>query len=299
MMTVSHQMDEIDGAPWADAAMFTSFGVRIGIRVNQSNVLGLLDGMLPPGCSPSSARSAHRLYSLIVGGSGQEGGIGRDNLLYDGEERLAKMPELAPVLKLLEINLRHTVAEMAPRRVFVHAGVVEHRGRAIVIPGSSMAGKSTLVSELIKKGATYYSDEYAVLDEKGLVYPFPKPVSLRTQGSFEAIDYDVDLFGATTGVKPVPIGLVVIARYSAGARWRPRTLTQAQGVLALLSHSIAARRDPRRVMSSLRRALASALVIKGMRGEASGLAEHLLERLEYEDREKAVSSQFRREGKNR
>jgi hypothetical protein len=280
MTAGSHQIDELSGMRWADAAMFTSFGVRIGIRVSVPSAASLLEGVLPPGSSPSSARGAHRLYSLVVGASESERGIRRDTLLYDGEQRLAKMPDLAPVLKLLEINLRHTVAEMAPRRVYVHAGVVEHRGRAIVIPGSSMAGKSTLVSELIKRGATYYSDEYAVLDEKGLVHPFPKPVSLRPRGSYEAIDYAADRFGATIGIKPVPVGMVVIARYAAGARWRPRTLTPAQGVLALLSHAIAARRDPRRVMSSLRCALASALTIKGMRGEASDLADHLLEQLE-------------------
>ena len=39
------------------------------------------------------------------------------------------------------------------------------RGRAIVIPGRTFSGKSTLVAELVRAGATYYSDEYAVEDE--------------------------------------------------------------------------------------------------------------------------------------
>jgi hypothetical protein len=34
----------------------------------------------------------------------------------------------------------------------------------------SYSGKTTLVSELIRAGATYYSDEYAVIDERGRVH---------------------------------------------------------------------------------------------------------------------------------
>jgi hypothetical protein len=178
---------------------------------------------------------------------------------------------------------------MAPRRVFVHAGVVAHRGRAIVIPGRTMSGKSTLVAELIKRGATYFSDEYAVLDEKGWVHPFAKPVSLREAGpAYDAIDYAAGHFGAPTGVAAVPIGLVVITRYVAGAKWQPRTVTHGQGALAMLSHCIAARHQPGRVMATLRRALAEAAMHKGVRGEAAELAEHLLEGLEREAHDGAL-----------
>jgi hypothetical protein len=273
-------MDKIDRLGWADGLMFSSFGVRIGIRVNQPDFGRSLEGLLPPGHKATSSSAVNRLYSLVVGGSPQERGVRRLNILYDGAQRLARERDLAPVLKVLEAQIRRTVAEMAPRRVFVHAGVVELRGRAIVIPGPSMSGKSTLVSELIRRGATYYSDEYAVLDDKGFVYPFAKPISLRLPGSFEGINWEVEQFGATTGVKSVPIGLVAITRYEAGAKWRPRKLTPGQGALALLSHSVAARRQPGRVMGSLRRALGATLILKGVRGEASELAQQLLETLE-------------------
>jgi serine kinase of HPr protein (carbohydrate metabolism regulator) len=221
-----------------------------------------------------------RLYSLVLDGPTDEHGMARLGSLYDGAERLAKEHELGPVLKFLEARLRQTVAEMAPRRVFVHAGVVAHRGRAIVIPGPSMSGKSTLVAELIKCGATYYSDEYAVVDDKGMVYPFAKPISLRAPGSFEGIDCAAEQFGAAIGAKSVPIGLVLVTRYAAEAKWHPRKLTPAQGALALLAHSIAARNRPRRVMATLSQALEKALVLKGARGDASGLAQQLLEVLD-------------------
>jgi hypothetical protein len=31
------------------------------------------------------------------------------------------------------------------------------------------------VAELVRAGATYYSDEFAVLDSRGRVHPFPRP----------------------------------------------------------------------------------------------------------------------------
>jgi len=57
--------------------------------------------------------------------------------------------------------------------------VVAWRGRAILLPGRSYVGKSTLVMELVRAGAVYYSDEYAVLDARGRVHPFAQPVALR------------------------------------------------------------------------------------------------------------------------
>jgi hypothetical protein len=66
------------------------------------------------------------------------------------------------ILDAFENHLQLWVAEGAPRHAFVHAGVVGWRGRAMVIPRSSHSGKSTLAAALIRAGATYYSDEYAV-----------------------------------------------------------------------------------------------------------------------------------------
>ena len=270
--------ENIDRAPWADSLTFTSFGVRIGIRVNQPRFRKSLAALLPPGHKATPSTAPHRLYSLVIDDPDGERGVRRLGSLYEDSHALAKERELVPILKFLEARIRHTVAEMAPRRIFVHAGVVEFRGRAIVIPGPSMSGKSTLVSELIRHGATYYSDEYAVLDDKGMLYPFAKPLSLRSHGSYDAVDYNAKHFGAVNGVKSIPIGLVLVTRYATGARWRPRGITPGHGALALLSHCVAARREPQRVLTTLRHALAEALILKGVRGEASELAKQLLER---------------------
>ena len=59
----------------------------------------------------------------------------------------------------------------------MHAGVAVWNGAAILIPGRSHAGKSTLTKSLIDAGAVYYSDEFAPVLPNGFVIPYPKPLS--------------------------------------------------------------------------------------------------------------------------
>ncbi len=255
----------------------SAYGVRIGIRVSESGMMDDVVGQLPPGWKPASSPSVGQMYSLIVGGSGTRPGVRRLFLAYRGSLRIAREREATPMFDALKADLRLWVAERAPRRVFVHAGVVEWNGRAIVIPGRSYSGKSTLVAELLEAGATYYSDEYAVIDAKGLVHPFPVPVGMREPGGYASMPQPVSAFGATIGSKPIPVGLITSSRFRAGGSWRPRRLTPGQGVLELLANTVSARRKPDKVLSTLRAAVTGATVVKGSRGEASEVAARVLD----------------------
>jgi len=82
--------------------------------------------------------------------------------------------------------------------------VVAWEGKGIVIPGRSFSGKSTLVAELLRAGATYYSDEYAVFDKHGRVHPFPKDLEMRTNGDWKQTRHAAESFGGRTGAKPIP-----------------------------------------------------------------------------------------------
>jgi serine kinase of HPr protein (carbohydrate metabolism regulator) len=248
------------------------------VRVNRADALPLLLARLPPGWRRSRAASVERLFSVVVGESTRPG-ITRLNLLYEDHLRLARTRSLEELLETLESRARFYVAEHARRRVFVHAGVVGWRGRAIVLPGRSMAGKSSLVAELVRAGATYYSDEFAVLDSRGRAHPFAKPISLRAEGETRQEHFAVESLGGTAGRRALPVGLVVVTEYRRGARFRPRRLTQGQGALALLSHAVAARREPARTLDALRPVVASAPVLRGARGEAREAAREILEAL--------------------
>ena len=269
-------MAKINRLGWAAGVCFTAYGIRVGIRVSDPVVLGQLCEHLPPGWTPTTSPFVDRLYSLVVGGAGPRPGVRRFHLLYGDSARLARTMDLDKVLESLDADLNIYLSAGSRRKLFVHAGVVEWHGRAIVLPGSTFTGKSTLVAALVRAGATYYSDEYAVFDGWGRVHPFPRPLSLRDETSQETREYSVEELGGAPGVKALPVDLVVLSRYRSGARWRPRLLSPGQGVLGLLSNTVAARRRPEAAVNTLTRAVSRARVLQGVRGEAESVVAALL-----------------------
>src|SRR5439155_6705751 len=171
-------------------------GVPIGIFTDDLRITPLIIDHLPPGARRSSAAPT-RVYTLRVAKQvgvradtvdptdtaiPQPGSIAESRHSSDachelrvGPTVLTRTPSLTEALQTLESDVRLHVAETSKDGLFVHAGVVEWRGKAILIPGLSGSGKSTLVASLITAGAVYYSDEYAVLDWNGWVYPYPAP----------------------------------------------------------------------------------------------------------------------------
>ncbi len=272
-------MDKIDRLGWAAGIAFVSYGLRIGIRASSPEIMNRIEGVLPPHVKPARGPRVGGLYSLIASGTKVGSSTRRFNILYAGPRRLKRTKDTEEALEALEGHLQIYVAEHARRRVFVHAGVVGWRGRAIVIPGRTMTGKSTLVKALVEAGATYYSDEYAVLDKHGRVHPYPKPLSMRQNGGGRPRKIHPEALGGGAGVRPLPVGLVVATSYRPGVRWRPRPLSPGRAVMELLAHTVPARRDPERVFPTLRSATDEAMAIKGARGEAAEIAEVLLGRL--------------------
>ncbi len=272
-------MQKIDRLGWTDGMTIVSYGVRVGIRVNDASALERVKTLLPHGWKHAASPVVENLFSLFIGGPGARPNVRRYSLLYNGLERIARSFKEEEIYTTFETNLRLTIAEAARRRVFVHAGVVGWKGQAILIPGSSYSGKTTLVAELVRAGATYYSDEYAVLDEKGRVHPFLKPLSIRENGGYEQTEYPVEALGGEAGKKPLPVGLVLISKYRQGAHWRPQKLTAGQGALEMLAHTVSARRKPEVALSTLHQVASRASVLKSRRGEARHVVDSILKDL--------------------
>jgi len=273
-------MKKVDRLGWAAGFCFKAYGVRIGIRSNQTGLLDRIHSHLPHDREPMSSLVVDRVYSILAGGEGSRANLRRFSLLYGDHVQLARSLDLEEVLERFEADLRLFVAEMARHRVFVHAGVVGWKGKAIVIPGRSYSGKSTLVAELVRAGATYYSDEYAVFDSRGRVHPFEKPLELREEGKFAQTKVSVASLGGHSGTKPLPVGLVLMTQFKSGVRWRPRRLTAGKGVLELLFNTVSARRNPERAMATLQRVATQAAILKGARGNAKELVQAMLAKLE-------------------
>jgi hypothetical protein len=275
-------MQKVDRLGWAVGLSIKSYGVRIGIRSNDPACLKKVRKHLPHGWELSSSPFVERMYSLLVGLKSAHANVRRFNLLYGDHIRLARSLDLDQVFETFESDLRLFVAELARRRVFVHAGVVGWKGKAIVVPGRSFSGKSSLVAELVRAGATYYSDEYAVFDSRGRVHPFPKPLEMREAGDVRQSKIPVETLGGRTGTRPLPVGLVVMTQFREGAQWRPRRLSAGKGVLELLSNTVSARREPEKALVALQHVVARAQIVKSARGESRDIVQSILNRLEEE-----------------
>ncbi|MET0648730.1 MAG: hypothetical protein ABW208_19125 [Pyrinomonadaceae bacterium] len=269
-------MRKLDRLGWAAGIALTAYGVKVGVRVSDAAALAHVAERLPPGWKPAASPKVSKLYSLISGGGEVKGRVRRFHLLYSGARLAGRALDAEAIFGMLESDLQIYVAERAPRRVFVHAGVVGWRGRAILIPGRSLSGKTTLVAELVRAGAEYYSDEYAVLDAEGRVHPYARPLAVREGEGMAQTRRGVEEFGGRAGSKALPVGLVVVSRYERGRRWRPRRLSPGEGVLEMFANTVSARRAPARALAALSEVAARTVILAGARGEASHAAESIL-----------------------
>ena len=250
------------GACWQTT--FSSFGLVGELACDDPDLLYDAEAMLPPGWRPGAGPPSVR-FGLWTDGT----------ITVDGERADRALHREASLMKLGAI-VRHRLATEAPGFTFVHAGVVEAGGCGIVIPGRSYAGKSTLVAELVRLGARYVSDEYAVLDPNGLVHPFAKPMSIRA-GRHDPMGRLVPAPEALVADDPVRAGLIVLTSYSPGTEWRPSVRSRAEGALALLQNTVSARLRPAAALSATSRLARRAVLLVGPRGEAPDAARALLE----------------------
>ena len=270
---------EVDRLGWTAGESFRAYGLRFGLRVNDPSALGEACAAVPLGWQAAPSGEVDMLYSLHVVPPSRREGMRNEYLLYCGSALLVRALDLEAVLSVFNKHAELLTAFRARDGLFVHAGVVGWRGRAIVVPGRSMTGKTTLVEALVEAGATYYSDEFAVLDRQGLVHPYPLPLSIRGANGQPGQKTPVEALGGQAGEAPLPIGLLVVTQYQEGARWRPRSLSAGQALLALMDNTVAARREPCYSMPILREAVIGARVVQSKRGEAGRAARAILRQL--------------------
>ncbi len=248
-----------------------AFGVTVAITADPEHFAAVSD-FLPPRARPVRHAPERGRFALVKDADG-----GLLSVVCD-EKPIAGPFDLRLALGILDAELRMYIALHAPDLVFVHAGVVGVGERAIILPGRSFAGKTTLVAALVKAGAEYWSDEYAVLDADGLVHPYPKPLSVRIDDTRETDEQPVESLGGKAGDRALPVAVIAFTSYRPGAVWALRSCTVGEGAVKLLEHSIAARSRPEQVLAAVRHAAADSLVLEGERGDADQAASALLSR---------------------
>ncbi|MFC1626288.1 hypothetical protein ACFL19_01155 [Pseudomonadota bacterium] len=134
-----------------------------------------------------------------------------------------------------EIHLyRLAVAQMAPRLLSLHASAVSVDDRVCIFAGVSGAGKSSICTAALLKGAGYLTDEFTLLDSDGMVHPFPRPLQWDTidHPAFSQSDLlDSGLFSKEEYSFPDPDGKIIISHLWLPARVQHQALQAAWVVL--------------------------------------------------------------------
>jgi hypothetical protein len=249
-----------------------SYGVRVKLQATSDELLKDAE---------QTARKAllDRLKIIETSDAEHSFGFASDDsgaiYLFQNGEEMSFGTDRRLFFKFFNSMLRIVVAEHAVDCVFIHAGVVAWGGKAIVIPANSFQGKTTLVAELIKNGADYYSDEYAVLDEEGRVHPFPRDLSVR-DNQFREKDIPVAELGGRTGVEPIPVGAVLLTEYAKNGVWNPQRLTVGQGIMEIIPHTIPRNFNTEFSLKVLNTAVTDAIILKSPRGDAGEFAINFL-----------------------
>lgn len=253
------------------AIAFEAYGLRVAVDASEE-VLKLVQRILPPGSQPCPPEAVQTRFSIT------RTQVGTYAINRDGEQLTGRL-DLDMALEMLDSKLRIYLGRKAPDAIFIHAGAVAHRGMAIVMPGKSFSGKTTLVAALVRAGAVYLSDEFAVIDRDGLVRPYAKALSLRDNG-WSQTHHPVESFGGSAGLEPVPLRMIVVTTYRPDAQWQPVIRSRGAGAMALLANAVPARERSQEVMEAVKRAADSAMVIESDRGDADAVAPLLLREIE-------------------
>ncbi|MBX3289766.1 MAG: hypothetical protein KF855_10540 [Acidobacteria bacterium] len=273
------------------AFVMESFGVRIRIESNDEELL------------TDAAENLRWAFAEKMEISDDDGDValsfgleksGKEFILYRDGEYFSKGEIKKIFLKYMNSVVRNRVAEFAPDHTFIHAGSVGWKGRSFIFPAKSFKGKSTLVSELVKLGADYYSDEYAVIDDNGLNHPFPRPLSLRTGEGKDLREDEVPVaeINGIAGTEPIPIGMVVLTEFDPESAEQLRRLTTGEGILETLVHTIPFARDPETSLKRLKSSLNRAIILKGIRGDAKDFALTVLSNIDNNLDSELISESF-------
>ena len=137
-------------------------------------------------------------------------------------------------------------------------------------------GKSALVAELLRRGAEYLSDEYALIDSEGRVHSYPRPLLLRNSGP-EQVPALPEQWNVRISDEPIPVGWILALKYDPAACWRVTPLPQSEALIVLLRNTPHALADKPHAFATFKSASASARCLEGCRNEAPKAAEHILQ----------------------
>ena len=191
-----------------------------------------------------------------------ESAAGDRLILRRGDSSIADSSDPGYVAAILLDEVTRALTSDSRSLVF-HAAAVAWRDRAVVLPGRTGAGKSTLAASLVRRGCTFLSDEIACIDDDHAVCSFPRPFAFKRRGLAVAQRwFDIDAAAGLTLETPtgtlVPAcllggvdysrawkaGAIVFPTWAEGTSLEVQPMSRAETALGLMASLVNARNLP-------------------------------------------------------
>lgn len=256
---------KFEATVWQDEFGLECYGTKINIRTDHQFLRSKLQKYLPLMKEKCSFDKPSEIVSIITNDAGKNGLYLSDELAmrFDSSEETSFEYAADKIVSLMAVI-------SLPSKIYLHAGAVVWDGVGILIPGTSFAGKTTLVKEFIKAGADYYSDDCIILDDQNNMLPFPRALSIRTENG--RIFKEASSFGAKNGNRRVSVNLILFSEYRANAVWQGQPVSSGESVLKLMDNFYfrpSVGNAPSEVLKTLAKLTSQTALYGGERGEAS------------------------------
>ena len=197
--------------------------------------------------------------------------------------------ESADAYVRLQQEIDDHVVRHASGFAFVHSGVIGVGDAAALLIAPSGHGKSSIVEELVARArvdppvdqcADYYSDEYAAIDARGWVHPYPRSLLVR-RGNPTQRPVTPHELGARVATAPAQVRLVLEAPHSAEETTplRITPLDQGAALQLLLKNTPQPIEDFPGIFGPFTKVAGQARSYSGIRGEAPVAARAILDLL--------------------
>lgn len=262
----------------AELGPFAMLEERVWIRCQDPELAAFLEAFLA--AFPAVAEHRTRLDLVEVHGR---------MAAYENGVRATSAADVGSLARSLSWHLNRLALNAPSADVYVHAAVASRDGRALIFPGRSGAGKTTLVTALLLAGWTYLSDEVAAVGPEGAVVgPYPRPLALE-EGSWDLLPEAArgwpagvprlvadrwfvlpGSLGSREPAAPAHPAAVVFPEVVPGRPMALEPLHRAESLQRLLGHSLNAHGTGRegfdRLAGLVRRTTSHRLVLDGVAG---------------------------------
>jgi len=226
-------------------------GVKITVRAKSGAAEKLIKVALA-GMRPKNISKAQGIKLTV---SGEEGDWKLRDHHSDLRRKLANPGDL--IYHLTDRIVFH-IADKAAEKHCLHAAAVSYKGRALVIPANSGAGKSSFTTWLVANGLDYITDELILVDKNLHIDGLGRPIQIKAHG-IDAVQSQLSsvddiykgklanavpvssLGGEVSGLAEHPLGLLVFPQYKKDLDYSFTKLTSADAGMRLMANHVNAR----------------------------------------------------------